>query len=106
MGRRTKAVLAEVLAERERQHAKWGEQNLPDGTHSGPWGQHMRDYARRDCEVAAKLGKCTWALILNEEVKEAFAETDKARLRAELLQVAAVAVQWVEAIDRRTKGGG
>lgn len=32
---------------------------------------------------------------------EALAESDPARLRAELVQVAAVAVCWIEAIDRR-----
>ena len=36
-----------------------------------------------------------------EEVAEAFAEADVRRLRAELVQCAAVAVKWVEAIDRR-----
>ena len=35
-----------------------------------------------------------------EEVAEAFEEHDPARLRSELVQVAAVAVAWVEKIDR------
>jgi hypothetical protein len=35
-------------------------------------------------------------------VAEALAEDDPTLLRAELIQVAAVAVAWVEAIDRRT----
>ena len=35
------------------------------------------------------------------ELSEALAETDPTRLRAELLQVAAVAVRWVTAIDER-----
>ncbi len=39
--------------------------------------------------------------ILLEEVHEALAEDDPTRLRAELLQVAAVAVCWVEAIEQR-----
>lgn len=42
-----------------------------------------------------------WRHILDEEVAEALAETDPERLRAELVQVAAVAVQWIEALDRR-----
>ena len=45
-------------------------------------------------------GEGTWADILREEYFEALAETDPARLRVELIQVAAVAVAWVEAIDR------
>ena len=51
----------------------------------------------------AQIGQCTWLHILREEVFEAFAEDDPAKLRAELIQVAAVAVQWVEAIDRAEK---
>ncbi|TIH26025.1 NUDIX hydrolase, partial [Subtercola vilae] len=43
-----------------------------------------------------------WQDILLEEVFEAFAESDTSKLRTELIQVAAVAQQWVEAIDRRT----
>lgn len=45
-----------------------------------------------------------WLHILREEVAEAFAETDPVALRGELVQVAAVAVAWAEAIDRRTVG--
>jgi hypothetical protein len=101
-------VLDEVAAERARQDAKWGEQNHPDGT--GPWVKNpdrmsnmedQRDIARVDCQEAARGGDLTWMLILREEVYEAFAEKDPAALRAELVQAAAVAVAWVEAIDRR-----
>ncbi|HYF53037.1 MAG TPA: hypothetical protein VEA41_02135 [Salinarimonas sp.] len=45
----------------------------------------------------------TYSQILAEEVAEALAESDPMLLRAELVQVAAVAVQWVEAIDRRLR---
>ena len=40
--------------------------------------------------------------ILAEEVAEVYAESDPDRLRAELIQVAAVCVQWIEAIDGRS----
>jgi hypothetical protein len=36
-----------------------------------------------------------------EEVREAMAESDPAKLRVELVQVAAVSVAWIEALDRR-----
>ena len=80
------AVLAEVLAERRRQHDKWGEQNCSDF----------------EC-----------VSILMEEVGEACKEandfnftqindvTALPRLRQELIKVAAVACAWVEAIDMR-----
>jgi hypothetical protein len=75
-----------VMVERRRQDEKWGQQD------------------RHDFE---------WVSILTEEVGEAAAEANEANfhsgknrgdyslLRAELVQVAAVAVAWVEAIDRR-----
>ena len=42
-----------------------------------------------------------WVGILMEEVGEAMQAQSASALRAELIQVAAVAVSWVEAIDRR-----
>ncbi|MDX3588535.1 NUDIX hydrolase [Streptomyces europaeiscabiei] len=94
-------ILAEVQAERERQDARWGEQNHRDGT--GNKSQEDRaEFARRWCESAFESGYGTWADILTEEVAEAEAERDPAKLRAELVQVAAVAVAWIAAIDRRT----
>lgn len=44
---------------------------------------------------------CTWWLILREEVFEAAAEDDPAKLRAELVQVAAVALKMIDALDHR-----
>ncbi|MFF1544141.1 NUDIX hydrolase [Streptomyces sp. NPDC058291] len=94
-------ILAEVQAERDRQDAKWGEQNHPDGTGS----VHQREaagLARMECEDAFAAGYGTWCHVLFEEVREALAESDPAKLRAELVQVAAVATAWIAAIDRRT----
>jgi len=95
--------LAEVWQELIRQDVKWGEQNHPDGT-GGDKAWREAQHARAACDDAHARGEDTWRLILAEEVAEAFAEGDVRKLRAELLQVAAVAVQWVEAIDRRTAG--
>lgn len=44
-------------------------------------------------------GTVTWRDILSEEVFEAYAESDPEKLRAELIQVAAVAVKMVDALD-------
>lgn len=114
-------VLAAIRGERSRQDAKWGEQNHPDGTgpDSSPLGrirqvhargkgpskqfaQGMADMAKQATDEAAEAGTLTFADILIEEVFEALAESDPAKLRTELIQTAAVATQWVEAIDRRT----
>lgn len=96
-------VALDVLEERQRQDAKWGEQNHNDGTASAHWREFgvTAGMARRACDNASKRGECTWLDILLEEVAEAFEETDTTKLRAELIQVAAVAQAWVEAIDRR-----
>lgn len=90
-----------VRDERERQDARWGEQNHPDGT-GGVNAVLLRENAREVCQKYASQGAVSWDLILKEEVYEALAETDPAKLRAELIQVAAVAQAWAEAIDRRT----
>jgi hypothetical protein len=94
-------VLGEVQAERDRQDAKFGEQNHPDGT-GGPVMREQADAARAACQYLADNGGPDWRAILLEEVYEALAEEDPALLRAELVQVAAVAIAWVAAIDRRT----
>lgn len=106
-------LLGEVADERARQDVKWGEQNHPDGT-----GDDVRLFAdvgqptygtlayvtRHHVNGRARAGSSLWAPILLEEVFEALAEDDPGRLREELVQVAAVAVQWAAAIDRRTAG--
>lgn len=93
------AVAAEVLRERVRQDEIWGEQNHPNGT-----GLHQQqasaDRARMTCELNFRRGAGTWADILREEFAEALAEGDPIKLRAELVQVAAVAQAWVQKIDR------
>jgi hypothetical protein len=108
----TVPVLAEVLAERARQDARFGRQDHPDGT--GPERDNpvrlactvgeATDTARQATDRALSRGEVTFAQILTEEAFEALAETDPARLRAELVQVAASAVCWIEAVDRRTAG--
>lgn len=97
----TDRVLSEVLAERIRQDDRWGEQNHPDGTGVAPEQTKLADNAKAMCQQAFAEGRGDWAHILFEEVREALAEFDPAKLRAELIQVAAVAVAWAEAIDRR-----
>ncbi|MEU5043212.1 NUDIX hydrolase [Streptomyces griseorubiginosus] len=93
-------ILAEIVAERERQDARWGEQNHRDGT--GSLTQVLEaDKAREGCQAAFARGDGTWMHVLIEEVFEAFAEDDPSKVRAELVQVAAVAVAWIAAIDRR-----
>lgn len=81
-----KAVCSDVLNERVRQFAKWGQQN------------HCLEI---------------WALILGEEVGEVqkailefwTGKAPKHGIRSELIQVAAVAIATVEYLDRQQKDG-
>lgn len=96
-------VLADITTEREAQHTIWGVQHhMPDGT--GPQWTSLAETARGECEHASEAARLSWRHVLVEEVAEALAENDPARLRHELVQVAAVAVQWIQAIDHRTAG--
>jgi uncharacterized protein involved in exopolysaccharide biosynthesis len=115
----TQKVLEEVYAERVRQHAKWGEQNLPDV--SSEYGltctspKRAEDIARRmgvasareaqqQCNFHMRRKTVAFADIALEEFAEsieAAALGEEANLRKELLQTAAVLVQWIECIDRR-----
>ncbi len=97
-------ALDDVTHERLRQHARFGEQDLPRRTDAV-----LRAILRGQLEtcrkqIAALRPNEPWDLVLLEETCEALLEDDPARLRAELVQVAAVACQWVEAIDRADGG--
>lgn len=108
----------EIAEERVNQLDKWGEQNHFDihptylyvqnkaypvnGT-----GQHpllaTPSSCRRLCEEHKQAGWTNWLDILVEEVSEvaeAACTLDAVEARKELIQVAAVCVAWIEAIDR------
>jgi hypothetical protein len=94
-------IIADVIAERRAQDAKWGEQNHPDGTGTTPLDAGLADHYRDRCQQAFADGVGTWHDVLLEEVYEALAEHEPGPLRAELIQVAAVTLAWIAAIDRR-----
>ncbi|MFI6387446.1 hypothetical protein ACIBHY_53025 [Nonomuraea sp. NPDC050547] len=97
-------VLDEIAGERRAQDARWGIQDMPDGT--SPSRTPAADEAKRETSAAADDGTLTWRHILAEEVLEAFAESGSEALRTELIQVAAVAVKWAQALDRRAVTAG
>jgi hypothetical protein len=95
-----RANLVNVLSETQRQVTKWGIQHHPDGT--GGWIAEQRAAsAKALTDRKADLGTVTWKDILDEEIQEAFAETDPQALITELLQVAAVAVSWATDVQNR-----
>lgn len=103
----TDRVLQEVLAERIRQDARWGEQNHPLHDVADPRGIALLgrayDVLERACKGRFREAPPTGAVILLEEVFEALAARDPEDTREELVQVAAVAVMMIEALDRRPR---
>ena len=109
--RATRAVLDDVAAERKRQFARYGSNSdLEDGT--GPdaqWLQPLSIFRADDVKEAFRedygyyhsQGRVTWMHLVREEVAESFQESDPKRLREELVQVAALAVSWIETLDAR-----
>ena len=82
----TDRVLQEVLAERIRQDGLWGEQNWHDFEGISVLTEEVGEAAKAANEANFKSGKTPG---------------DYSQLREELIQVAAVAVNHVEIIDRR-----
>jgi len=112
-------VLADVVRERLHQDEKWGpietRADIPDGTGDTlpevPPGLFEKRLELRRIDVQVHCGQtgrqtCCWAHVLDEECAEALVEFDPEKLRAELVQVAASACCWVEAMDNRAKGTG
>ncbi len=71
-----------------------------DGT-GDPQMVLMRDWVQQDVVAAFALCTGTWRHILVGHTADVMAESDPGRLRAALVQTAAVCVAWAEAIDRR-----
>jgi hypothetical protein len=80
------AVFTAIVEERVRQLAMWGQPH--------PWGQG-------DCSSSDVAEPVKVAVLLEEvgEVARAVLEGDPQNLRAELVQVAAVAVAWLEGLS-------
>ena len=96
------SIFREIHDERERQDAKWGEQNHLMANPDSLWlRKHECSEARQSCDNRAARGELTWYDILKEEFCEAFAEDIPKRQREELVQVAAVAISIIECIDRK-----
>lgn len=96
--------MVDLDSERKRQLEKFGDQHHPDGTGLN-YQRQLADEERTACQTAFRDGHGTWRHVLDEEVAEAFAESDPARLRAELVQVSAVCAAWIADIDSRSGGG-
>jgi hypothetical protein len=104
-------IFSAINEECKRQDEKWGEQNHPMR------GENISTlFSKEDLvyphdsglqtllgvvRFRHKKGKAGWFDILQKEVCEAFLETDPVKQREGMTQVAAVAVQIIEYLDRR-----
>lgn len=105
---RTRVILELVFEERAAQEARYGRANQEIEDGSGPGARWLGPYTgasaaeiqeglRRDYEdFEDEAGRPTWVHLVREEVAEAFEEDDPERLKAELVQVAALCVSWAE----------
>lgn len=89
----------DIDTERLRQIKQWGDQSHPDGT-GRPGDKELADHFRAVCKANGPEAD-NWRDIAAEEAAEAFAESDWATLRVELIQLSAVLAAWVYDGDRR-----
>mgnify|MGYP001544722883 CR=1 FL=1 len=91
---------------RERRAAnlqKWGIQHYPDGTRNTAYARARRRAAQNAEDAAARNHKLTWATIFNEEAAEALCEVDADKLLAELGDIGAVVLDWMDDILQRSR---
>jgi hypothetical protein len=93
------SIFDDIAAERERQDKTWGQQNLPVTYQR--YSDDLVERFKSDCDQAFKDGALTWDHIMSEKLVEALAETDPAKRRVELVQLAAVVVACIESEDRK-----
>lgn len=98
------SIFREIHDERERQDAKWGEQDWPvrDENDRSFYAEQAYKW-RKICDAKTELGRLTWFHIAIEEFFEAFDESDPKKQREELKQCAAVLVSAIECIDRKER---
>ncbi len=104
-------IFNEIRNERQKQEAKWGEQNHPilDPILINRDAQRMcEEYeiptesrARQKVEIHAERGDLTYMHILMEEISEAAScGSNTEELRKELIHSASVLVAMIESLDR------
>lgn len=104
-------VYTEIVFERARQDAKWGEQNHPSVVDAALSADERCGYyeiptearAKLNCDTEHQIGNGTYASIAVEELSEAVSARDDAERRVELIQLAAVVVGWIGSVDRKLK---
>lgn len=93
----TAEVLRDVMGERRRQDEKWGQQNHGPMPWSAILGEEFGEVCKAGLEL--EFGEYDGPAPSNEDVR-LLREQRLDHLEEELVQVAAVAVSWVECIRR------
>lgn len=99
------SLLMGVWKERDHLAAELGDHDRADGT-GYAYMREKAEIAANECDTRLMAGRGSWRLLLRKQVTRAFAGMDAAELRPALIRVAAIALAWVEAIDRRTAEAG
>jgi len=96
-------VLVDIATERQRQLEKWGDQTHPFTAIGAPAHKYLADQWKRRNDKMNDVNPdgIAWDSIALEELHEAFAEEDPAKIRQEAIETAAVMVALVEQIDRQ-----
>lgn len=89
----------DVLAEHERARAKHGQQKYPNGTGGDAQLWVILDQVRTLVSLRSDMRVVTWNEVLLEEYLEVANETDPVKLKAELIQVAHIALAWATKLD-------
>ena len=109
-----KYAIDEVLDEVDAQLGKWGEQNHPSidtvllNREGGCTPDRMceeyeiptENRAKFLCDMASNKQELTWTHIAVEELSEVVCAADDKTRRGELVQLAAVILNWIDSIDR------
>lgn len=86
---------------------EFGRLSAIHGAHDRPNGTNRHDYGKQAEQAAAAVrrtrsaGKLTWRRVLAEHYWSALAQSDDGQLRRALISLAAHALLWAAAIDRR-----
>lgn len=88
-------ILGQVAVERDAQDKKWGKQDHGNSYWLAILGEEFGEVAREICEQGV-----TMLMKASPDSKE-MKRNAVAFMRKELIQVAAVAVAWIESIDRQ-----
>lgn len=101
--RKVNDIMVEVLTEMNRQFEKWGEQNHSDYYWNGILMEEVGEASKALIENALRnyVGAVTIDKDGPSKVNVVVDRPMNSQLRKELVQVAAVAMSWIESMDRR-----